>query len=55
MLVFSTEIHVREYNFSKIMTIFAEDKLHLSNLKQASLHSVCTIFAEDINLTTILL
>ena len=27
--------------------IFAEDRLHLSNLEQALLHSVCTIFAKD--------
>ncbi len=51
--MFSKEI-ILFINFSLLtclflifLTIFAEDKLHLSNKEQALLHSVCIIFAED--------
>ena len=32
---------------STFYIIFVSDRLHLGNLKQASLHSICAIFAED--------
>ena len=35
-------------SYSAEFCIFAEDRLHLGNLKQASLRSICAIFAEDI-------
>ena len=35
-------------SYSAEFCIFAEDRLHLGNLKQASLRSVCAIFAKDI-------
>jgi len=35
-------------SYSAEFCIFAEDRLHLGNLKQASLRSICAIFATDI-------
>ena len=32
---------------STFYIIFAEDRLHLGNLKQASLRSICAIFVSD--------